>query len=53
MKPHVNDDYQHLRSWLRAPNSGLGYEKPIDLVASGEYRQVTDLLLAIADGVTA
>lgn len=39
------------RMWLHAPNSTLGYEKPIDLVTSGEYRQVTGCLLAIAEGV--
>ena len=40
------------RLWLRAPNLDLGYEKPIDLVAAGEYQRVIDLLLALAEGVT-
>lgn len=40
------------RLWLRAPNPDLGYEKPLDLVASGQYRRVIDLLLALAEGVT-
>lgn len=39
--------------WLRSPNPDLGYEKPLDLVASGHYQRVIDLLLALAEGVTA
>ena len=41
------------RFWLRAPNPDLGYSKPLDVVAAGEYRRVIDLLLALAEGVTA
>ncbi len=41
------------RRWLRSPNPDLGYEKPLDLVASGRYQRVIDLLLALAEGVTA
>jgi putative toxin-antitoxin system antitoxin component (TIGR02293 family) len=41
------------RLWLRSPNPDLEYEKPLDLVASGQYRRVIDLLLALAEGVTA
>ncbi len=40
------------RFWLRSPNPDLAYEKPLDLVASGEYKRVIDLLLALAEGVT-
>jgi uncharacterized protein (DUF2384 family) len=40
------------RLWLRAPNPELGYEKPLDLIARGEYPRVVDLLLAMAEGVT-
>ena len=40
------------RLWLRAPNSDLGYDKPLDLIAQGQYQRVIDLLLAIAEGVT-
>ena len=40
------------RSWMRAPNPDLGYEKPLDLVATGQYKRVIDLLLALAEGVT-
>ena len=41
------------RLWIRAPNPDLGYEKPLDLVAAGQYRRVVNLLLALAEGVTA
>jgi putative toxin-antitoxin system antitoxin component (TIGR02293 family) len=40
------------RMWMRAPNPDLGYEKPLDLVAAGQYQRVIDLLLAVAEGVT-
>ena len=40
------------RLWMRAPNPDLGYEKPLDLVAKGQYQRVVDLLLALAEGVT-
>ena len=46
----IRDDA--VRLWLRSPNPGLDYEKPLDLVAQGEYRRVVDLLLALAEGVT-
>ena len=41
------------RLWMRSPNPDLGYDKPLDLVANGRYQMVIDLLLAIAEGVTA
>lgn len=41
------------RLWLRSPNPDLGYEKPLDLVAAGQYQRVIDLMLALAEGVTA
>ncbi len=41
------------RLWLRSPNPDLGYEKPLDLVAEGQYQRVIDVLLALAEGVTA
>ena len=40
------------RFWLRSPNPNLGYDKPLNLVATGEYRSVIALLLALAEGVT-
>lgn len=41
------------RLWLRSPNPELGWEKPLDLVAGGEYRRVIGAILAMAEGVTA
>jgi len=41
------------RIWLRSPNPDLGYNKPREVVAAGHYRRVVDLLLALAEGVTA
>ncbi len=40
------------RFWMRSPNRDLGYEKPLDMVADGRYKQVIALLLAIGEGVT-
>jgi hypothetical protein len=37
---------------MRSPNPDLGYEKPLDLIAAGQYQRVVDLLLALAEGVT-
>jgi hypothetical protein len=39
--------------WLRSPNPDLAYEKPIDLIAVGDYRKVIASILAMAEGVTA
>lgn len=41
------------RLWMRSPNADLDYEKPLDLVATGRYQRVIDLLLALAEGLTA
>ena len=32
------------RVWMRAPNPDLGYEKPLDLVATGQYKRVIQLV---------
>ena len=40
-------------SWLRSPNPNLGYQRPLDLVAAGDSQRVIDLLLTLAEGVTA
>ena len=37
--------------WLLSPNPMLGYEKPIALLASGDYRRVLGAIDALADGV--
>lgn len=41
------------RFWMRSPNPDLGYEKPLDIIAAGNYQRVVDLLLTLAEGVTA
>lgn len=41
------------RLWIRSPSPDLGYHKPLDLIADGEYRRVIGVILAIAEGVTA
>lgn len=40
------------RFWMRSPNPDLEYDKPLDLIAGGNYQRVIDLLLAVAEGVT-
>ncbi|MBK5223185.1 MAG: DUF2384 domain-containing protein [Acidimicrobiia bacterium] len=41
------------RCWMRSPNPELGYEKPLDRIAAGQYQRVVGLLLALAEGLTA
>lgn len=41
------------RLWLRSPNPELDDDKPLDLIAQGEYRRVIGALLEMAEGVTA
>ena len=41
------------RLWLHAPVPDLDYEKPLDLLAAGEWRRVVDTLPAFAEGVNA
>ncbi len=40
------------RFWMRSPNRDLEYKKPLDLVATGQYERVIDLLLALSEGIT-
>jgi hypothetical protein len=40
------------RLWIHSPNPDFAYEKPLDLIARGEYRKVIGSVLAIAEGVT-
>lgn len=35
--------------WLSKPIEALDYEKPLDLIASGEYRRVARVISAIED----
>ncbi len=39
------------RDWLLTPVPMLDYEKPIDLLQSGEYRKVLDVIDGIDEGV--
>jgi putative toxin-antitoxin system antitoxin component (TIGR02293 family) len=41
------------RLWLRSPNPDLDWQKPIDVIAEGDYRRVIAAILAIGEGVTA
>lgn len=41
------------RLWLRSPHPNLCFEKPIDLIAEGRYRDVIVEILAMAEGLTA
>ena len=40
------------RLWFRSPSRELGYDKPLDLIACGDYRKMIAALLALAEGVT-
>ena len=40
------------RLWLRSPDPDLSYDKPLDLVAVGRYREAVGALLAVVEGVT-
>ena len=46
----IRDDA--VRLWLRSPDPDLGYRKPLDVIAAGEYQRLIDLLLGLAEGVT-
>jgi putative toxin-antitoxin system antitoxin component (TIGR02293 family) len=37
--------------WLFTPNPFLEFDRPIDLVAEGQYRRVLSAIAALADGV--
>lgn len=41
------------RVWLRSPVPALDYDKPLDLVRTGQWRRVVDELLALSEGITA
>jgi putative toxin-antitoxin system antitoxin component (TIGR02293 family) len=47
----LNDESARL--WLRSPIPALDWQKPLDLIADGKYRQVVGAILALAEGVTA
>lgn len=37
--------------WLFSPNPTIGHEKPIDLLANGEWRKVLGMITAMGEGV--
>jgi len=39
------------RLWLRTPVADLGWQKPLDVMGDGGFRQVIDALLALSQGV--
>ena len=38
--------------WIRSPVPTLDYDKPLDLIRTGQWRRVVDELLALSGGVT-
>jgi putative toxin-antitoxin system antitoxin component (TIGR02293 family) len=42
---------QAAHDWLFTPSEMLGHEKPIELLAAGEYRRVLGVVEALAEGV--
>jgi putative toxin-antitoxin system antitoxin component (TIGR02293 family) len=42
---------EYIPVWLSKPVPALGFEKPMDLVARGDYRQVAELLGELETGV--
>lgn len=42
---------QASHDWLFSPNPMIGHEKPIDLLAEGEWRKVLGMITAMAEGV--
>lgn len=44
---------EHANMWLFTPHRRLNHEKPADLIREGRYREVLNLIEAMADGVFA
>lgn len=43
----------HANVWLFTPHRRLDHQKPADLIQQGQYREVLNLIEAMADGVFA
>lgn len=43
----------HANAWLFTPHRHLDHKKPADLIQQGRYREVLNLIEAMADGVFA
>jgi putative toxin-antitoxin system antitoxin component (TIGR02293 family) len=39
------------RLWLRTPIADLGWQKPLDVIREGNFREVIDALQALSEGV--
>jgi len=44
-------DPAYIPLWMSRPNEALGDEKPLDLIARGEYRQVARVIGELESGV--
>jgi uncharacterized protein (DUF2384 family) len=42
---------QAAHDWLYSPNAALGHDKPIDLLADGQWRKVLGMISAMGEGV--
>lgn len=42
---------EHANLWMFSPNQLLGHDKPADRIRTGRYKDVLDLIEAMADGV--
>lgn len=40
---------EYVAVWLRKPIEGLGFQKPLDLIAAGEYRPVERIVASIEE----
>jgi uncharacterized protein (DUF2384 family) len=38
---------KYIAAWLRKPNPGLSHRKPIDLIASGHYEEVSRVVAGV------
>jgi uncharacterized protein (DUF2384 family) len=41
----------HANVWMFSPNRLLGHRKPADLIREGKFKDVLDLIEAMAEGV--
>ena len=42
---------EHANLWIFSPNRALNHDSPADRIRAGEFKDVLDLIEAIADGV--
>ncbi|GAB3552204.1 DUF2384 domain-containing protein [Arthrobacter tumbae] len=42
---------EHANLWMFSPNRMLGHDSPADRIHAGQYRDVLDLIEALAEGV--